>query len=135
MALLRYFWRDRQQLKKTKNWHATKGRITQFLWTQEGHRLWPKIQYSYRVYEQDYQGEHLFLDSSHNSPNSKYARHLAYRAAMAYEKDEEVDVFYNPDNPNEAVLDTTMPRKLNLIIVLLTFLILLHLLIVFYRLL
>lgn len=130
LFMLRYFWRNRQFLAQSKDWLITKGRITLFEWTQEGPRLWPKIQYTYQVFDKDFYGEYLFLDTSHNNPNSKYARKIAYRAAMAYEDDVDIDVFYNPNNPQQAVLDITMPRKLNLIIALLLILIILHLVVV-----
>ncbi|CEK09402.1 DUF3592 domain-containing protein [Legionella hackeliae] len=135
LALLLHFWQDRKNFLKIQSWFLTKGRITQFLWTQEGYRLWPKIEYSYRVLDQDFQGERLFPETMHINLNSKYAREVAYRAALAYEKDVDIDIYYNPYNPQEAVLDITMPRKLTLIIILLTALILFHLVIVAYRLL
>jgi hypothetical protein len=127
LLMLWYFWRDRQFLAQTQSWLITKGRITLFEWTREGPRLWPKIQYSYQVFEHDYFGEYLFLDTSLNNPNSKYARQVAYRAAIAYEEDVEIDVYYNPNDPSQAVLDTTIPHKLNFIISLLLVLIILHL--------
>lgn len=135
LSMLRHFWRDRQLLAQTKFWLITKGHITVFEWTREGHRLWPRVEYTYQVFDQDFQGEYLFLDTAHNNPNSKYARTVAYRAAIAYENDEEIDVFYNPNNPQQAVLDITMPRKLNIIIALLVMLIILHLVVVIERLL
>nr|WP_043873677.1 DUF3592 domain-containing protein [Legionella massiliensis] len=135
LFMLWYFWRDRQFLAQSKYWLITKGRITLFEWTQEGPRLWPKIQYTYQVFDKDFYSEYLFLDTSHNNPNSKYARNIAYRAAMAYEDDVDIDVFYNPNNPQQAALDITIPRKLNLIIALLLILIILHLVVVTERLL
>lgn len=130
LYLLWHFWRDRQFLTKAKSWLITKGRLSHFEWAQEGPRLWPKIQYKYQVFDKDYYGEYLFLDTSLNNPNSKYARQVAYRAALAYENDEDIDVFYNPNDPKQAVLDITIPRKLNFIIVLLASLIILHLAVV-----
>jgi hypothetical protein len=127
LLLLRHFWRDRRLLQQTKFWLITKGHITHFAWTHEGHQLWPKIEYSYQVFDKDFIGEYLFLDTSHNNPSSRYARKIAYRAAIAFEKDEDIDVFYNPNNPEQAALDITMPRKLSLILILLVGLIILHL--------
>lgn len=134
LLMLRHFWRDRQLLRQARFWLITKGRISQFRWVRDGHRLWPKIEYVYRVFDHEFQGEYLFLDTSHNNPASNYARKVAYRAAMAYEHDQDIDVFYNPDNPEQSALDITMPRKLNLIIAFLSALIVLHLAIVGYRL-
>lgn len=133
LFLLRYFWRNRQSLKQSQSWLITKGHITQFAWIEERHRLWPKIEYSYQVFDRDFQSESFFLDSPHNTPNSQYARKLAYRVAVAYEKDETIDVYYNPNNPQQAVLDTSIPRKLDVIIGLLIALILLHFVIVVCR--
>lgn len=127
LILLKHFWSEKRFLARTRFWLITKGRIVLFEWTREGHRFWPKIEYSYQVFDQTFQSKYLFLDTAHNNPNSKYARKVAYRAALAFENDEEIDVFYNPNNPQEAALDITMPRKLTIIIVLLMALILLHL--------
>ncbi|MBA2651529.1 MAG: DUF3592 domain-containing protein [Tatlockia sp.] len=128
--LLWHFWRDRQLLARARHWLITKGRITHFEWARVGRLLWPKIQYTYQVFEKNYSSEYLFLDTSHNNPNSKYSRLIAYRAAMAYEEDADIDVFYNPNNPQQAALDITMPRKLNIIIGLLCILIIVHLTVV-----
>jgi hypothetical protein len=132
--LLWHFLREWQSLAKARDWLITKGRITHFEWARAGRQLWPKIKYNYQVFDQNYSSEYLFLDTSHNNPNSKYARHVAYRAALAYEEDADIDVFYNPNNPAQAALDITMPRKLNLIIGLLLGLIILHLVVVIVRL-
>jgi hypothetical protein len=125
--LLKHFWQDRQLLVQASHWLITKGRITQVLWTQEGHHLWPKIEYTYQIYERDFQGEYLFLDTSHNNPNSKYAKKVAYRAAIAFQNDEEIEVYYNPNNPLQAALDVRIPLKLNVIIALLVVLMVVHL--------
>lgn len=133
ILLFRHFWIDRKSLMKTHNWFLTKGRIIHFLWTKEGAHVWPKIEYTYQVFNQEFKGEYFFLDTSHNNPNSKYARLIAYRAAMAYEHHEDIDVFYNPLDPSQAVLDIRIPRKLNVIIGLLGGLIVLHVGIVAHR--
>lgn len=135
LAILFYFWRERKQLADAKYWLITKGRVTLFEWTKNGHQLWPKIEFTYYVFDQEFRSKYLFLDTVYNNPNSKYARQVAYKAAVAYEKDAEIDVYYNPDNPQQAVLDVTVPPKLNLIIVLLLLLIFFHLFIIIRRLL
>ena len=135
LFLLWHFWQERQALMRASHWLITRGRITQFVWTQEGVHLWPKIEYSYQLFEQEFKGEYFFLDTSRNNPNSKYSRRVAYRAAMAFENDEEINVYYNPDNPLQSALDVRIPAKLNVIIGLLLFLVTLHLVIVAHRLL
>ncbi|WP_133128564.1 DUF3592 domain-containing protein [Legionella nagasakiensis] len=130
LLILGYFWSMRREIRQAQDWPKTKGRITYCKWTIEGHRLWPKIEYIYQVGERDFIGEHVFLDTSHHDPNSKYARHIAYKVAKAYQKDETIDVHYNPDKPEQAVLDTCIPGKLNFILVLIFAFIVLHLVLV-----
>jgi hypothetical protein len=125
--LLKHFWQERQALVKAQSWLKVKGHITACEWTQIGHSVWPKIEYSYQVYDRDLVGEYLFLDTAHNNPNSKYARRVAYNAAVAFKEDEEVDVYYNPNHPEQSALDVTMPKKLNIILILIGILIVLHL--------
>jgi hypothetical protein len=127
LVILRHFWRERTFLKQSQSWLITKGLITQCEWTQEGTHLWPKIMYSYEVFDREFIGEHLFLDTAHNNPNSHYARQVAYRAAMAFKENREIDIYYNPNNPQQAALDLKIPKKLTLIIYLLILLITFHL--------
>ena len=125
--LLRHFWKDRQALSQTKSWLKTKGHITHCEWTQAGHSVWPKIDYSYQVYDQDLVGKYLFLDTAHNNPNSQYARQVAYKMAVAFKENTEIEVYYNPNQPEQSALDLTIPIKLNVIIILISALIILHL--------
>jgi hypothetical protein len=118
LFLLRHFWQKRKILLQATGWLKAKGRITIFEWTEVGHTVWPKIEYSYQVHEHDLVGEYLFLDTIHNTPNSKYARLIAYKAAVAFKKDEEIDIYYNPDHPEQSALDVSMPKKLNFILLL-----------------
>jgi uncharacterized protein YxeA len=122
LILLRHFWRDRQSLVQARTWLQVKGRITSCELTKSGHSVWPKIEYTYEVYEKEMIGEHLFLDTTHNNPNSKYARHIAYKAALAFKEGEEVEVYYNPNHPGQSALDVTMPKKLTFILVLISIL-------------
>lgn len=135
LTLLIHFWRDRQQLAQAKSWLKTKGHVVSCEWVESGHTIWPKIEYTYHVYDKELTGEYLFLDTSHNTPNSKYSRQIAYQAAVAYKEHSEIDVYYNPNDPVQSALDVTIPHKLNLILVLISILIVLHLGIIAYRLL
>lgn len=132
--LLRHFWLERRFFKRAQSWLLIKGQITQLEWIQEAHRVWPKIEYTYQLFDKEWVGEHFFLDSTLNTPNSRDARQVAYRVAMAFKNDEEIDIYCNPDNPREAVLDITIPPKLNVIIGLLVALIALHLIAIGYHL-
>jgi hypothetical protein len=133
MVLLHHFWRQRHALVRASYWLKAKGRITHCEWVSTGRSIWPKIEYTYEVNETKLTGEHLFLDTTHNSPNSKYARKMAYQAAMAFKEERPIDVYYNPNEPHQSALDITIPKKLNFIIVLLSFIILTHIGIMIYH--
>lgn len=135
LVIFVYFWRARQLTQQTKYWVKTRGRITRIEWAVEGRSVWPKIEYIFQIDDHDVTGEYLFLDMVHNDPYSKYARNIAYKVAYAYKNNEDIDVYYNPDKPEEAVLDTTIPRKLNLILGFVILLIFLHLVMMALRLL
>ncbi|MCL9684466.1 DUF3592 domain-containing protein [Legionella maioricensis] len=135
LILLSHFLRDRKTLLQAQSWLKVKGRITSCEWVEQGHSIWPKIEYSYQVYDKDLVGEHLFLDTKHNSPNSKYSRLIAYKAAVAYKENAEIDVYYNPNNPEQSALDVAMPSKLNIILLLIAAMLVIHLGIMIFRLL
>ncbi len=119
LLMLKHFWQKKRYLKQTEQWFETQGEITKFSWKQQRYRRWPKITYCYRVFEQDYRSEQFLLDDAYSNPNTLSARKLAYRAALAYERKERLTVYYNPDNPGQAVLDIRLPFKLFFIISLL----------------
>ncbi|MCC5791400.1 MAG: DUF3592 domain-containing protein [Legionellaceae bacterium] len=119
LGLFGFFYQQWLRLHRMRKWHTVKGKITYFHLQQEGLRLWPEIEYHYRIGQEDYYNHYLFADTIHNSPHSAYARELAYRVARAYQNDEPVTVYYNPLSPEQAVLDIRMPRKLGVILLLL----------------
>lgn len=127
LLILAYFWHTRRVIGRTQRWHRTSGRIIACEWSKHGHQIWPKIQYKYEVDSQEYIGEHLFLDTSHSTPNSGHARRVAYKVADAYKKDKNIDVYYDPEQPENAVLDVKIPTKLNVIILLVISFIIFHL--------
>jgi len=133
--ILRYFWNDKKALQEAKNWAKTKGTVVRCEWGKAGPRIWPKIEYIYHVTHHDFIGEHIFLDTSHNTPYSAYARKIAYKAAMSYKNNQEIDVYYDPENPERSALDIHIPQKLNVVITLISTLIILHIAIISYQLL
>lgn len=100
LMLFWHFWRDRRTLVHAQSWLKVKGHITSCELTKVGHSVWPKIEYTYQVNEEEMTGEYLFLDTAHNNPNSKYSRGIAYKAAIAFQENEEIDVYYNPSTQN-----------------------------------
>lgn len=134
VVLFYHFWNNRQFLIDAQGWLKAKGHITRYQLVKVGHRIWPKVEYEYCVYEQNLIGHYLFLDTAHNNPSSKYARRVAYRAAIAYKDHLEIDVYYNPNRPEESALDVTMPTKLNVILIIIGGLIIVQLAMMVFRL-
>ncbi|MCW8408941.1 DUF3592 domain-containing protein [Legionella sp. PATHC035] len=127
LILFRHFWRDRQILVQAQSWLKVKGYISACEWTTVGHSVWPKIEYTYQINDHNFTGEYLFLDTAHNNPNSKYSRGVAYKAAVAFQENEAIDIYYNPNRPEQSALDVSMPTKLNIILILIGILIGVHL--------
>lgn len=134
LLLLYHFWQKRNILIEAQDWLRVKGHITRYQLVQVGHSVWPKIEYVYRVHDKDLLGHYLFLDTAHNSPSSKYSRRIAYTTAVAYNEQLEVDVYYNPNHPEQSALDVTMPIKLTVIVLVIAGLIAVHLAIIIWRL-
>ena len=131
--LLNHFWQKRTDLASAQSWLKVKGRIISCEWTAVGHSVWPKIEYIYQVHERELTGEYLFLDTSHNNPHSQYARNMAHKAALAFKENTEIDIYYNPNRPEQSALDVTIPVKLNVILIAMSSLILLHVSIIISR--
>lgn len=131
--LFYHFWQKRQNLIDAQDWLKAKGHITRYQLVQVGHSVWPKLEYVYHVHDKDLVGHYLFLDTAHNSPSSKYSRRIAYNAAIAFNDHSEIDVYYNPNRPEESALDVTMPTKLTTILVLIGLLIAVHVVIIAFR--
>lgn len=133
LLLLWHFWRIRAALVQAQSWLRVKGHVTLCEWTTMGHSIWPKIEYTYMVHDKELIGEYLFLDTSHNNPNSKYSRRIAYKAALAFKDNAAIDVYYNPNRPEQSALDVSIPLKLNIILLLIGILIVTHCTIIFLR--
>lgn len=126
LFVLQYFWFKRQAFVRAQKWIKTKGQVTQCEWTKYGYQLWPKIEYLYQVGEIDLSSNDLFLEEGYQDFSSVAARNLAYHLVEAYNQHETIDVYYNPQNPQQAVLDITIPRRLNFVLIFLSALTLIH---------
>ena len=133
LAIFYHFWEQKRTLLYAKGWLKTKGHITRCEWTKIGTSIWPKIEYTYQVHDKDIIGQYLFLDTTHNNPNSTYSRNIAYKAAVAFAENNEIEVYYNPNHPEQSALDTTVPIKLNIILLLVSVFIIVHSTVIIYR--
>lgn len=130
VGMFYHFWKNRLILIDAQDWLKAKGHITRYQLVQVGHSVWPKIEYVYQVQDRNLIGHYLFLDTTHNTPSSKYSRRIAYNAAIAYNDHLEIDVYYNPNSPDESALDVTMPTKLTAILILIGLFIVLDIVII-----
>lgn len=128
-----YFWNLRIMLRKSRFWPRSKAQITHFEWEKSGHAIWPKIEYSFLVYEHLFHGNNVLLDTKHTTPNTQHARHVAYKIAMAYKNNTEIEVYYDPNNPERSALDITVPNTINAILIMLGLLIILQSTIIFFQ--
>ncbi|MBI2785045.1 MAG: hypothetical protein HYX60_01530, partial [Legionella longbeachae] len=61
LIIFKHFLQNRQTLKQAQSWLKAKGHITECEWIEIGHNVWPKIEYTYQVYDKEMTGEYLFL--------------------------------------------------------------------------
>lgn len=132
-GLFIYFLREYFTLKSYKNWSKTKAQVIKIQWHHHKNILWPKVEYLYHVGGYEYIGEHLFPDTFHNAPTSKYSRQIAYNTAKAYKDYKEIEIFFNPEQPEQSAIDVKIPRKVIFILFFLGFLIALHITIFLFR--
>lgn len=116
LFVFRQCWISRQYTHQTQRWHKTMGHITKCEWKICQHVLWPTIEYVYQVGDKDFTNDHICRDTLHQSPTSAHMRRLAYQIANAFQHNQNLDVYYDPNHPEQSVLDTTIPRKLQMIV-------------------
>ncbi|HEU4326576.1 MAG TPA: DUF3592 domain-containing protein [Roseiflexaceae bacterium] len=109
-------WRDWRRARAARLWPQARGRIVrsevqEVLFMARGRygRGWfpqwiyrPRIVYRYRAGGADHEGERLHLIRG----VATFGRRAAERAVARLPLGAPVTVFYNPDNPAEAALDT-----------------------------
>lgn len=93
---------------KTHNWPTTQGTITSSQIKEVTRRdadgdtytnYRPSISYSYQVADQNYEGHRLHLGATSHNDRSAVQQQL-----KQYPVGRTLDVYYNPNNPNQAVL-------------------------------
>lgn len=104
LFLIIHSQQSKRKALQSQSWPATKGIITQAdIRTQEDDetiRYVPVISYSYEVAGRMYDGKRV----SFGSDVDFGSRQKAMDYLAEYPPDAEVNVYYNPDKPNESVL-------------------------------
>ncbi len=104
------YFRQKKEAEESQNWASTLGRITKTYMRQEvsyetGSTLYyPEIEYEYEYRGVIYTGNRIdFGGSSGNSNHNKSEELLAQ-----YPINKTITVYYDPNNPEEAVLEQKM---------------------------
>ncbi len=112
IAVFIFFLVQYRRLKQIAAWPVTEGKVVQFNLEKQNQTYWPSIVYEYLVNGQVHESEHFFSDTTHNTPQTPRAKKVAYNTAQAYLQEQPVTVHYNPQAPEQAVLDVNVPTKL-----------------------
>jgi hypothetical protein len=102
---------------KSSSWPSTEGRITDYRIESEvrGKRITPQyavaVDYKYRVGEKDYEGGEFShansaIGSLHNTRHDAIYEYLHDPQHSKWQQGQPVTVFYDPENPSDAVLRT-----------------------------
>lgn len=127
LLVLRYFGHQRRIHFSTKTWQQTKGRIIQCEWEIQGATKEPRIAFLFRVNAKDLFGDQLFFPPTQQYLSTAELRKGLYQVAAAYQSEQELTVYYDPNKPEHAALHVKCPVKLRLILVSITFFVIFHL--------
>ncbi len=101
--------KDHRQAEESKNWPVAIGTITksELGWADDGRTSYfPIVEYSYAVGDQHFEGKRIFfgpvLYHRFSQPVEELIAH--------FEPGEEVKVYYNPQKPKEAVLQSRVAK-------------------------
>lgn len=120
LVFLTKFYGLLRLLRKARHWLQTEGEIVHCDWEQLGDVYWPTLKYSYVVDGQTFHGERIFLDNFDANPRAHYASKVAFQWVSTFKEGKKVSVYYDPGSPALAALSTSIPRKLYLIVALLS---------------
>jgi hypothetical protein len=110
VGLLVFGWSQSRKGNVTKNWSTTTGTILSADLSQQSRRnqqgyhdvtYTPNVEYTYEVNGQTYRS-----DTISSGWTVSYSAGMAQNKTNQYQPGSKVNVYYNPDNPADAVLET-----------------------------
>ena len=113
ISLLIYF-RTKKRVGESQSWSVVRGYITESYVGYEfktdiddrSHRVYhPELRYTYQVLGREYIGDKILF----RQKATYGARKKAQKFLVRYPVGQEVAVYYDPNNPADAVLDRKMP--------------------------
>ena len=116
------YFRARRQAQASLGWPAVEGEILEAYVRREEETdadgewrvtYFPEVRYAYRVLGQEYVGNQITFGGTLGGSSPARARAVVAR----YPEGERVTVYYNPDNPQEAVLERKVAAPWLLLVV------------------
>src|ERR1043165_3544251 len=107
--------RSRRQVSESQNWPTTNGKVIfSTVETSHSHNhghtttaYYPKVTYEYTINGQRYQSTHMNFGSAIGTSNYN----SVLQKAATYPINRVVQVYYNPDDPSQAVLEKDAPSS------------------------
>jgi len=90
---------------RSKSWSSTPGEVLESNIEEDSDGWAPRVRYSFEVMGRRYTNDRLYF---HIPPRTLYERG-AEAHLVPYPVGKQIDVYYNPQNPQDAVLDRRMP--------------------------
>ncbi|HSO11620.1 MAG TPA: DUF3592 domain-containing protein [Anaerolineales bacterium] len=104
--LLGIIFITRRKVAQASNWPSTMGTVTfstvEVRRSSEGSSYYPVVHYTYQVMGQPHQGNKIM-------PGPAVGGSGAHKVVERYPAGAQVMVYYDPDNPSDAVLERGMP--------------------------
>lgn len=119
VMLIKYF-RDKKKAEESQNWSSTPGIITESYVRKEENRdsdgypttsYYPEVRYAYEFLGTKYTGDKIAFGESVGGSLKK-----AQDALAQYPVGKNMAVYYDPNNPEDAVLERRVSGKMMLII-------------------
>jgi hypothetical protein len=118
ILLLVWIFFTRRKVKQASNWPSVGGTVTLSTLREyeesDGYVTYPDVMYSYQVGGYTYQGSRI-------APGQAVGGSGARKVIARYPVGSQVTVFYNPQNPTEAVLEKKAPALFLLWLMLIIF--------------
>ena len=112
LLFLVHYLNDIRELRRIASWPQTPGELSHCHLQDDNKKYRLSVQYQYHVADQTYVSDVIQSPYDAEPFFSKKLRYFYYRLVRAFENREEITVFYDPNDPNQAVLYRSRSKKL-----------------------
>lgn len=99
-----YLLRSLIRRRASQNWPTTTGTILESSLDEDSDGYAPHVAYAYAVAGKRYTNDRIYFHTSQSG-----TKHAAQKHLSAYPMGTRVDVYFNPQNPHDSVLNRHMP--------------------------